>query len=91
MFKEQDVAHYIKISHLIWTGYVICTNNSNRLKEIFSARPCNTRRDRPRLRLIHVVEKDCLVFKIKNWRSLAADRGGWNRLVQNTLAHIEPQ
>ncbi|GFR25168.1 hypothetical protein TNCT_141361 [Trichonephila clavata] len=35
---------------LNWNKHAICINDSNNLKEIFSVRPCNSRR--PRLRWI---------------------------------------
>ncbi|GFR31831.1 hypothetical protein TNCT_369981 [Trichonephila clavata] len=67
MFKEPDVIHYIKIRYLVWTGHVICLNDRNILQETLSVRPCYTRARRP--------VQDCLVFKTKNWRCLAASRG----------------
>ncbi|GFX57089.1 hypothetical protein TNCV_2963691 [Trichonephila clavipes] len=73
---------------LNWTGHVIHINNSNIPKEIVLATVLNSRRrGRIRLRWIYVVEEDCLVLKTKNWRTLAASTGGWERLVENVLAH----
>ena len=88
IFREPDVVHRIKISRLQWVGHVIRMNDSSMLKEIFSAKPLNTRRrGRPKLRWVDAVEEDCFVLKTRNWRSLAASRGGWKRLVQKALAH----
>ncbi len=48
-YKEPDVVHFTKLSHLNWVGHVIRINNNSILKEIFAARPVTTR-GRPKLR-----------------------------------------
>jgi hypothetical protein len=88
LYKEPDVVHHIKISRLNWIGHVIRMKDNKTLKEIFLAKPMHTRRrGRPKRRFVDAVEEDCKVLRTRNWRSLAASRGGWRKLVQKALAH----
>lgn len=88
LYKEPDVVHHIKVRRLNWIGHVIRMKDNITLKEIFLAKPISSRRrGRPKLRWVDAVEEDCRVLRSKNWRSLAASRGGWKKLVQKALAH----
>ncbi|GFX95884.1 hypothetical protein TNCV_2084641 [Trichonephila clavipes] len=45
-------------------------------KKVFNAQPIGPRRNgRPSLRWIDGIEKDLLVLRIKNWRTLAREEG----------------
>ncbi|GFT17458.1 uncharacterized protein TNCV_4807131 [Trichonephila clavipes] len=53
----------------------------------FNAQPIGSRRkSRPNLRWIGGLEKDRLVLRTKNWRTLAR-RLAWKRLLENSNAH----
>ncbi|GFX55454.1 hypothetical protein TNCV_267421 [Trichonephila clavipes] len=54
-----------------------CQNEENRTtKKVFNAQPIDTRRKgRPNLRWIDGLEKDLLVLRTNNWRTLAIEEG----------------
>ncbi|GFU59282.1 uncharacterized protein TNCV_4198051 [Trichonephila clavipes] len=57
-------------------------------KKVFNAKTIGTRRKgRPNLRWIDGLEKDLLVLRTKNWRTLARRRLAWKRLLEKTKAH----
>ncbi|GFU04273.1 uncharacterized protein TNCV_863791 [Trichonephila clavipes] len=52
-------------------------------KKVFNAQPIGTRRKgRPNLRWTDGLEKDLLVLRTKNWRTLAGSRLAWKRLLE---------
>ncbi|GFT79380.1 uncharacterized protein TNCV_604031 [Trichonephila clavipes] len=54
-----------------------------------SKKVCNAqrRKDRPNLRWIDGLEKDLLVLRTRNWRTLAGRRLTWKRLLAKAKAH----
>ncbi|GFV01151.1 uncharacterized protein TNCV_1010721 [Trichonephila clavipes] len=57
-------------------------------KKVFNAQPIGTRRKgRPNLRWIDDLEKDLLILRTKNWRTLARRRLAWKRLLEKARAH----
>ncbi|GFU91565.1 uncharacterized protein TNCV_2543311 [Trichonephila clavipes] len=57
-------------------------------KKVFSDQPIGTRRkDKPNLRWIDGLEKDLLILRNKNWRTLAGRRLTWKRLLEKAKAH----
>ncbi|GFV27745.1 uncharacterized protein TNCV_4169671 [Trichonephila clavipes] len=70
--KESDIVNFIKIQRIKWEGHVVRMDEDRITKKFFSAQPIGTRRKgRPYLRWIVGLEKDLLVLRTKNWRTLA--------------------
>ncbi|GFV55244.1 hypothetical protein TNCV_3279591 [Trichonephila clavipes] len=56
---------------IMWSEWTKTTS----LKKAFNSQPIGTRKkDRPNLRWIYGLEKDLLVLRTKNWRTLAGRR-----------------
>ncbi|GFX05693.1 uncharacterized protein TNCV_3198101 [Trichonephila clavipes] len=64
--------------------------NEDRItKKVFSAQPMGKRRNgRPYFRWIDDLEKDILVLRTRNWRTLAGRRMAWKRLHEKAKAHL---
>ncbi|GFX03287.1 uncharacterized protein TNCV_3555151 [Trichonephila clavipes] len=59
-------------------------------KKVFNAQPIDTRKKgRPNLRWIDGLEKDLLVLRTKNWRTLAGRKLVWKRLLEMAKVHPE--
>ncbi|GFV52591.1 uncharacterized protein TNCV_4303741 [Trichonephila clavipes] len=59
-------------------------------KKDFNAQPIGSRRKgRPDLRWIDGLEKDLLIFRTKNWRTLAGRRLAWKKLLEMVKAQLE--
>ncbi|GFS78784.1 hypothetical protein TNCV_3149241 [Trichonephila clavipes] len=57
-------------------------------EKVFNAQPISSRRkDRPNLRWIDGLEKDLLVLRTKNWKTLAWRKLYWKRLLEKAKAH----
>ncbi|GFV53643.1 uncharacterized protein TNCV_1042511 [Trichonephila clavipes] len=57
-------------------------------KKVFNAQLIGTRRrGRINLRWIDGLEKDLLVLRTRNWRTLAGRRLAWKRLLEKAKAH----
>ncbi|GFY10270.1 uncharacterized protein TNCV_2629491 [Trichonephila clavipes] len=63
--------------------------DENRITEkVFNVQPIGTRRKgRPNLRWIDDLEKDLLVLRTKNWRTLAGRKMAWKRLLEKAEVH----
>ncbi|GFX06810.1 uncharacterized protein TNCV_1201271 [Trichonephila clavipes] len=63
--------------------------NEDRItKKVFNAQPIGSRiKGRPYLRWIDGLEKDLLVLRTKDWRTLAGRRLAWKRLLEKAKAH----
>ncbi|GFU09033.1 uncharacterized protein TNCV_1318991 [Trichonephila clavipes] len=73
----------IKIQRIKWAGHVIRMDENRITKKVFNAQPIGTRRKgRPNLRWIDGIEKDLLVLRTMNWRTLAG-----RRLLEKSKAH----
>ncbi|GFY34258.1 uncharacterized protein TNCV_2505611 [Trichonephila clavipes] len=73
--KESDIVNFIKIQRIKWASHVVRMNEDRYIKNVFNAQPTVPRRKgRPNLRWIDGLEKDLLVLKTKNWRTLAGRR-----------------
>ncbi|GFX68846.1 uncharacterized protein TNCV_3865451 [Trichonephila clavipes] len=63
-------------------------NEDRTTKKFFNTQPIGTRRrDRPNLRWIDGLEKDLLVLRTRNWRTLAGRRLAWKRVLEKAKAH----
>ncbi|GFT24253.1 uncharacterized protein TNCV_2064771 [Trichonephila clavipes] len=64
-------------------------NDDRTTKKVFNAQPIGTRRKvRPNLRWMNSLEKDLLVLRTKNWRTLAGRRLAWKRLLEKAKVHL---
>ncbi|GFU75029.1 uncharacterized protein TNCV_3752801 [Trichonephila clavipes] len=65
-------------------------NEDRTTKKVFNAQPIGKRRKgRPNLRWIDGIEKDLLVLRTRNWRTLAERRSAWKRLLEKAKTHPE--
>ncbi|GFU36799.1 uncharacterized protein TNCV_365611 [Trichonephila clavipes] len=87
-YKESDIVNFIKIQRIKWAGHFVRMDEDRTTKKIFNAQPIGTRRKgRPNLRWIDGLEKDLLVLRIKNWRTLAGRRLARKKLLQKAKVH----
>ncbi|GFU27584.1 uncharacterized protein TNCV_283021 [Trichonephila clavipes] len=87
-FKESDIVNFVKIQRIKWAGHVIIMNEDHTTKKFFNVQPMGTRRKgRPNLRWIDGLEKDLLVLRTRNWRTMAGRRLAWKRLLEKAKAH----
>jgi hypothetical protein len=78
----------IKIRRLGWAGHIIRMKEERIPKRGLKGNFHNTRPvGRPRTRWTDVVQKDALqLLGIRGWRSKAANRDGWRRLMREAKA-----
>ncbi|GFV00403.1 uncharacterized protein TNCV_3643811 [Trichonephila clavipes] len=63
-------------------------NEDRTTKKVFNAQPMGTRRKgRPNLGWIDGVEKDLLILRTRNRRTLAGRKLSWKRLLEKAKAH----
>ncbi|GFV52336.1 uncharacterized protein TNCV_2664901 [Trichonephila clavipes] len=87
-YKESDIVNFIKIQRIKLSGHVIRMNEDRTTKKVFNAQPIGTRRTHPpNLRWIDGLEKDLLVLRTMNWRTLAGRRQERKRLLEKAKAH----
>ncbi|GFT40432.1 uncharacterized protein TNCV_1646351 [Trichonephila clavipes] len=68
------------------TSQVTLSEWTKTTEKVFNAQPIGTR-GRPNLRWIDGPEKDILVLRTKNQRTLAGGRLVWKRLLEKAKAH----
>ncbi|GFU80602.1 uncharacterized protein TNCV_534761 [Trichonephila clavipes] len=80
LLREPDIVNFIKIQRNKWAGYVVKKDANRTTRKVFSAQLIGTRRKgRPNLRWIYGLEKALLVWRTKNFRTLARKRLAWKR------------
>ncbi|GFS52608.1 uncharacterized protein TNCV_4852351 [Trichonephila clavipes] len=86
-YKESGIVSVIKIQ-IKWAGHIVRMDEDCTTKKVFNAQPIGTqRRGRPNL-WIDGIEKDLLVLRTKNWRTLARRRLAWKRLLEKAKDHL---
>ncbi|GFS65966.1 uncharacterized protein TNCV_2510051 [Trichonephila clavipes] len=71
-----------------WAGHIVKVDEDRTRKKVFNAQPTGTRRKgRRNLRWVDGMEKDLLVLRIKNWRTLVGRGLAWKRLLEKAKAH----
>ncbi|GFW33289.1 uncharacterized protein TNCV_2859661 [Trichonephila clavipes] len=69
-------------------GLMVGVNEDRTTEKVFIAQPISTRRKGgPNLRWIDDLEKDLLVLRTKNWRTIAVRRLPWERFLENAKAY----
>ncbi|GFW73196.1 uncharacterized protein TNCV_484221 [Trichonephila clavipes] len=87
-YKESDLVNFIKLQQIKWAGHVVRTDENRTTKKVFNAQPISTRRKgMSNLEWIDGLEKDLLVLRTKNWRTLARRRQAWKRLLEKVKSH----
>ncbi|GFU01809.1 uncharacterized protein TNCV_1523151 [Trichonephila clavipes] len=87
-YKESDIVNFIKTQRIKWAGHVVRMDENRPTKKLFNAQPIGTRRKgRPNLRWMVGLEKNLLVLRTKNWRTLAGRRLAWKMLLGKDKAH----
>ncbi|GFV25362.1 uncharacterized protein TNCV_1146331 [Trichonephila clavipes] len=87
-YKEYAIVNFIKIQRIKWVGHVVRMNEDHTTKKVFNAQPTGTqRKGRVNLRWVDDLEKDLLVLRTRNWRTLAGRRLAWKRLLEKAKAH----
>ncbi|GFU92399.1 uncharacterized protein TNCV_824251 [Trichonephila clavipes] len=82
-YKESDIVNFIKIQRIKWSGHVVRMNKDCTNKKVFNSQPIGTRRNgRLNLNWTHDLEKDLLILRTRNWRTLAGRRLTWKRLLE---------
>ncbi|GFT13942.1 uncharacterized protein TNCV_2615801 [Trichonephila clavipes] len=76
-YKESNIVNFLKIQRIKWAGHVVRMNENCTTKKVFNPQLIGTRRKgRSNLRRIDGLEKDLLVSRTKNWRTLAGRKAG---------------
>ncbi|GFV15411.1 uncharacterized protein TNCV_4834371 [Trichonephila clavipes] len=86
-YNELDIVNFIKIQRIKWPGHVVRMNEDRTTKKVLNPQRIFTRRKgRPNLRWTDGLEKDHLVLRTENWRTLAGRRLAWKRFLEKAKA-----
>jgi hypothetical protein len=88
LYKEPNIVEDIKTRRLGWAGHIIRIEEE-RIPERVLNRNFHTTRPvgRPRTRWVNVVQRAALqLLGIRGWRSKAANRDEWRRLMRKAKA-----
>jgi hypothetical protein len=87
LYKESDIATYIKINRLRWAGHVIRLEEQNPARRVLVAVvEGRTQRGRPKLRWEDGVKEDARKLGERNWTNAARNRDSWQKLEKKALA-----
>ncbi|GFX84743.1 uncharacterized protein TNCV_725501 [Trichonephila clavipes] len=68
-----------------WAGHIVRMNEDRITKKVSNAQPIGSRRKgRPNHRWIYGVEKDILVLRTSNWRTLSGRRLTWKCFLRGS-------
>jgi hypothetical protein len=71
-----------------WAGHIVRMNGNRNTKRIFNSKPMGTsKRGGPNLRWIDCLERDPLILRTRNWRTLAETTSAWKKLLEKARAH----
>jgi hypothetical protein len=88
LYKEPKIVDDIKIRRLGWAGHIIRMEEESIPNRVLNGNFHITRPvGRPRTRWTDVVQRDVLqLLGIRGWRSKAANRDEWRRLMREAKA-----
>jgi hypothetical protein len=88
LYKDQNIVEDIKIRRIGWEGHIIRMEEERIPKRGLNGSFHTTRPvGRPRTRWTDVVQRDALqLLGIRRWRSKAANRHEWRRLMREVKA-----
>jgi hypothetical protein len=88
LYKDPNIVEDIKMRRIGWAGHII-RMEEERITKTGLNRSFHTTRPvgRPRTRWADVVQRDALqLLGIRRWRSKAANRDEWRRLIREVKA-----
>jgi hypothetical protein len=89
LYKDSDIATYIKVNRLRWAGHVIRLEEQRPARRVLVAVVERKRqRGRPKLRWEDGVMDDARTLGEKNWRKAARNKDGWRKLLRKAWAQI---
>jgi hypothetical protein len=87
LYEEPNTVEDIKIRRLGWAGHVIRMEGERIPKRVLNVKFHTRPMGRLRTRWEYVVQRDALqLLGIKEWRSKAANRDEWRRLMREAKA-----
>jgi hypothetical protein len=87
LYSEPNIVKDIKIRRLEWAGHIIRMEEERIPKRVLNGNFHTSPVGRPRTRWAVVVQRDALQLPgTKGWRSRAANRDEWRRLVREGKA-----
>ncbi|GFV83243.1 uncharacterized protein TNCV_1899691 [Trichonephila clavipes] len=87
-YKESDIINFIKIQRIKWVDHIVRMDEDCTTEKVFNAQPIGTRRKgRSNLRWMDGLEKDLLVLRTKNRRTLSGRSLARKRLLEKAKAH----
>ncbi len=82
LFGDSDVIAEVKTGRLRWAGHLARMNNNRAPIILFNNDPEGRRGvGRPKKRWIDVVTGDLRPLGVRNWRTVAQNRGNWNQIL----------
>ena len=85
---ENDIVKFCKLSRLRWAGHVIRQDDDDLSRRVLLSEPGGKRpKGRHRLRWEDRVEEDVATLGCRNWKIVALNREGLNKLLKETEAH----
>ena len=83
LYGEPNIVSTIKINRLRWLGHVTRMEGERVPKKLLNGVPEGRRRaGRPKARWLDAVNGDIKILKIRDWKTLAADRSGWRSMLE---------
>ncbi|GFX21338.1 uncharacterized protein TNCV_2252851 [Trichonephila clavipes] len=81
----------MSVQRIKWAGHVVRIDENGTTKMSSMSNQLDTqRKGMPNLKLIDGLEKDLLVSRTKNWRTLAGSSLAWEILLDKTKAYPGP-
>ena len=83
LYGEPNIVKTIKINRLRWLGHVSRMEDERVPKKLLNGNPEGRgRAGRPRARWLDAVNSDIKILKIRDWKTLAADRSDWRSVLE---------
>lgn len=88
LYKEPELASFIKIQRLRWYGHLIRMQDTRAPKRLFKGRPGGRRpAGRPKSRWHDKVHEDLRELRVRQAERVARDRQGWRQIVEEAKDH----
>lgn len=83
LYNEPDIVKYIKINRLRWLGHVQRMEEERVPLKVLNTNPDGNRKPgRPKTRWKDAIESDLKALKVGDWRTLARNRSGWRKMLE---------
>ena len=81
-FADVNVVTCVKVNRLRWAGHLTRMSEARAPIKLFNSEPAGRRGvGRPKNRWIDNITADLKKLGVRNWRTSAQDRQGWNRIL----------